>query len=147
MLINKLLKNVFVIFAQFDFTRIMHSDNQTLSINRKKKQVNISIQALQYTDKDTRNIIIYSPAIDVTGYGDTVREAQLMFDFSAKEFCRYLINLPEAEATRELMKYGWDQNKMFHKRYSASYVDIDGNLGNFNALDNKIEIKPLEFAA
>lgn len=113
-------------------------------VNKSAGHVNFRCQTIQFVDKDTNQVVLYAPALDITGYGDTVEEAFQIFQFCSVEFCKHLISLKSVEINRELVKLGWKPNTTFKKRYSKAFIDEDGDLKNFNALDDKIEIRPLE---
>ncbi|MBK7306852.1 MAG: hypothetical protein IPI88_07260 [Chitinophagaceae bacterium] len=79
------------------------------------------------------------PSLDITGYGETRERAIEMLKFSILDYFESLIKLPSKQIEAELHKFGWKQNKLRHKQYSKAYVDINGELQNFNAVDNKVE--------
>lgn len=82
--------------------------------------------------KDTRNIhqfelslfnfidegvrIIYSPALDLSGYGKTIAEAKVSFELTLEEFVRYSSNKKSLQ--KELKRLGWEIKKK-SKPYSA----------------------------
>ncbi len=56
-----------------------------------------------FTDDGCR--IIYSPALDVSGYGKNISEAKNSFEESLEEFVRYTTN--KGTLLKELRKLGW----------------------------------------
>lgn len=89
-----------------------------------------------YKDKDTQHMIIFVPSLDLSGYGSTVEKAKEMLTFEVNEFFKYLMTLTDKGIKTTLSNLGWDQDKYAHKEFSNSYVDIDGNLKNFNVEEN-----------
>lgn len=87
--------------------------------------------------KDTRNIhqfelslfsfidegvrIIYSPALDLSGYGKTVAEAKVSFELTLEEFVRYTSNKKSLQ--KELKRLGWEIKKK-SKPYSAPELSL-----------------------
>lgn len=87
--------------------------------------------------KDTRNIhqfelslfsfidegvrIIYSPALDLSGYGKTIAEAKVSFELTLEEFVRYSSNKKSLQ--KELKRLGWEIKKK-SKPYSAPELSL-----------------------
>lgn len=87
--------------------------------------------------KDTRNIhqfelslfsfidegvrIIYSPALDLSGYGKTIAEAKVSFELTLEEFVRYTSNKNSLQ--KELKRLGWEIKKK-SKPYSAPELSL-----------------------
>jgi hypothetical protein len=94
---------------------------------------------IQFTGsiKDTRNIhqfelslfsfidegvrIIYSPALDLSGYGKTIAEAKVSFELTLEEFVRYSSNKKSLQ--KELKRLGWEIKKK-SKPYSAPELSL-----------------------
>ena len=62
------------------------------------------------------------------------------------EYFTFLNGISIKEIHQELAKLGWKQNKFKHKEYSNTFVDLDGNLVNFNIEKESVEVKQVEFA-
>lgn len=102
--------------------------------------------------KDTRNIhqfelslfsfidegvrIIYSPALDLSGYGKTIAEAKVSFELTLEEFVRYTSNKNSLQ--KELKRLGWEIKKK-SKPYSAP--ELSSMLQKNNYLANIFETK------
>ncbi len=102
--------------------------------------------------KDTRNIhqfelslfsfidegvrIIYSPALDLSGYGKTVAEAKVSFELTLEEFVRYTSNKNSLQ--KELKRLGWEIKKK-SKPYSAP--ELSSMLQKNDYLANIFETK------
>jgi len=111
----------------------------TLRIDHNKRSVKAYISILSFIDKDTRQWVYYMPTLDVTGYGETEDKAAEMMKFSIGELFSHLLNLSNKHLQTELSKLGWKKNYFRNKEYAKSFVDINGELQNFNAVDNKVE--------
>ena len=104
------------------------------------------MNVFKFQDKDTNQYISYCPCFDLSGYGETKAKAVEMLEFSIKEFFVHLLAISLKQMQSELNALGWKQNKFSHKQYSKAVVDINGELQNFNAVDNKVERMALHAA-
>jgi hypothetical protein len=111
---------------------------ETLHINLADGKISGDFAGLKFTDKDTKQIVIYLPSLEVSGYGDTVEEANEMVRFSIQDFLDYLISLPSADIQKQLSKLGWRRG-IFNTEYSRVNDDPKGYLSNYNIDDNSIE--------
>lgn len=120
----------------------------TLSIKRSRGEGHFKgyMNVLKFQDKDTNQFISYCSCFDLSGYGETQENAIEMLKFSVHEYFKYLISLTPKQMEAELTSLGWKQNKIWHKQYSKAFADINGELQNFNALDNKVERMALHAA-
>ena len=115
-------------------------ENQYLHINRTNKSINCDgIGILKYRDKDTRQIVIYIPSFEVSGYGATDKKAEEMLKNAINDFFEYLLNLSPSKMQAELTTLGWNHSKIRTKDYSKAYVGVDGKLKDFNAVADKVE--------
>jgi len=69
--------------------------------------VNVSVPLLSFKEDDT--FIVYSPALDVSGYGDTEEEARKSFELTLEEFINYTLNKKTFQS--ELTRLGWKIKK------------------------------------
>lgn len=111
---------------------------ETLHIDKKKEQIKVALTAFRYIDKDTRQFVIYMPALEISAYGADPKKAEEMLKFSLDEYFKFLINLKPVKLEQELSALGWKKG-LFKKNYSKIYIDSDGELKNFNAANNKVE--------
>ena len=110
-----------------------------LHINPSSKRIKSCTKMLVYTDKDTKQKVLYVPSLEITSYGETKKKALEMLKFSINEFCDYLMSLPIKKMEAELTKLGWKHDKFKNKEYSKAFVDFKGNLKEFNAIDDLVE--------
>jgi hypothetical protein len=95
------------------------------------KENTISIKAIVATGKEGEHFIAVSPAILVSGYGNSKEEAQLSFQENLELFCQDLLKLTNEQREIELGKLGFNKVKYHNKNYSKSYVDENGVLQGF----------------
>jgi hypothetical protein len=68
-----------------------------------KKMINVSLTLIEF--KEDGLFFIYSPALDLTGYGKTQDEARNSYDIAMEEFLKYTSN--KKTAFKVLEKLGW----------------------------------------
>ncbi|WP_133271529.1 hypothetical protein [Hymenobacter radiodurans] len=67
------------------------------------KVMEVGLSLLSYRDEDLH--VIFSPALDMFGYGHTDKEARASFDETLGEFLRYTGN--KGSLQNELARLGW----------------------------------------
>lgn len=115
-----------------------------LKINRDHRSISCGIKVIGFIDKDTKYFVKYIPAFEMSGYGETEKEADEMLNFSIDDFFKYLLKLSPKKMKAELVSLGWEQDKFQHKQFSNAYVDEKGNPNNFNAEENTVKISRIE---
>ena len=119
---------------------------EMIHVNRNHKSVKAVLKRFIYRDKDTRQIVIYIPSLEISGYGATLEKAIEMVQFSMDEYFTYLISLSAKEMKIELLKNEWQHNDTYNnKKYSKAYIDSDGILQNFNAVADEVEVGVLTY--
>jgi len=111
----------------------------TLHIASGKSHVRGFLNVFGFKDKDTHHFVAYSPAFEISGYGNTREESLEMLKGALEDFFRELTLLSSKRLQEEMRKLGWKQNKLRKKEYSALSVDVNGQLKNLNAVENSIE--------
>ena len=114
-------------------------DRLRLSLSKNRKKASITAGLFKYRDKDTRQIVLYIPSLDITGYGSDEEKAMEMINFSIDQFFRWITTLPNKQVEMELKRLGWKHVLYKNKEYSQTYVDGDGKLTNFNAVADEVE--------
>ena len=120
-----------------------HNVEQSIRINRNTKHVNLKGVVVRFQDKDTKQFILYIPALEISAYGETKEKAEQMFKIALDDFFAYLTALSRNAQEAELRKLGFKQKKLNNKVYSKSYIDSDGILQSVNAMEGKVEILSL----
>lgn len=69
----------------------------------KIKHIKCTLSLIQFKEK--KNIIVYSPGLEITGYGLTESEARSSFEITLQEFLRYTIK--KNTLRKELERLGW----------------------------------------
>ncbi len=95
------------------------------------KDNSISIKAIVASGKEGNHFIVVSPAILVSGYGNSAKEAEESFQENINLFCQDLMKLTQEQREIELTKLGFAKVKYHNKNYSKSYVDENGVLQGF----------------
>jgi hypothetical protein len=113
--------------------------NDTLKIDSSKMQIKAQLSAFRFIDKDTLQHIIYMPSLEISAYGETPQKAEEMLTQTINDFFDFLVSLKPPMIQQELSKLGWSNNRMFKKQFSKAFVDINGELKNLNAVDDKVE--------
>jgi hypothetical protein len=67
-------------------------------------KVDLSVDLFQF--EEDGNVIIYSPAFDLSGYGKSVEEAKRSWEVTIEEFLIYTLN--KSTLIKELKRLGWD---------------------------------------
>lgn len=123
---------------QLHFSTEPLDKNDFLRVYHNKGKIEVGLTIFKYTDKDTRQIVLYAPSLELTGYGETEDKAQEMLEFSLDELFEYLIKLSPKYLKSELSKLGFKQHFLRSKEYSKAYIDGNGELQNL-AMDHKVE--------
>ncbi len=99
------------------------------TIRVKKNTLNIKV--LSITGKEGDCFVTISPALLVSGYGDSEEEAKKSFEENIRLFCDDFLKLNREERETELFKLGFSKVKFHNKDYSKIYVDENGVLHGF----------------
>ena len=103
---------------------------QSLIINRISGTVTGEFRL--FTIKENGHIILYLPAIGISGYGDSVLDAKNMLNESVHDYFKNLLLADEAVAMLDLQRYGWTKSIYKTKHFqNDTYVDANGVLNNF----------------
>jgi hypothetical protein len=116
----------------------------SLHVNIKLRKITGNLRVLKFRDKDTRQIVLFVPALDLTSYGATDKKATQMLKFSIEQYFEFLLNLSHKKIQQELSALGWNHKSITPKDFSKAYIDIDGDLKNFNAVGDTVEILTVE---
>ncbi len=112
-----------------------------LRIHSNKQQVKLGVIVFIGKDKSTHQTIMYSPSLELSGYGETANKAEEMFKCALDDFCEYLINLTTKKRDTALAKLGWKSDKLHNKEFSSIYVDINGKLQDFKTSAEDVEVR------
>jgi len=116
------------------------TEEETLKVNLNKGLIKMTARMLKFRDKDTRQIILFIPSFQITGYGSTEKKAKEMLDFSIGEYFEFLCSLSQRKLDEELVKLGWKHvAHAGRQQFSKMFVSSDGELQNFNAVADDVE--------
>jgi len=82
----------------------------------KQKKVDFNLPVIKF--EEDKVFFLYSPALDLTGYGKSEAEAQTSFEETLEQFLDYTINKKTLAA--ELKKLGWKISKTAMKSPSLT---------------------------
>jgi hypothetical protein len=82
--------------------------------------VNFQLNVLIW--KDDKVHYVYSPALDMTGYGNTHAEAKRSFEVQLAEFANYTNN--KGTLYKELERLGWTVNKKKKRVKAPDYQEM-----------------------
>jgi hypothetical protein len=119
---------------------------ESLRVHKSAKKIVGFVNIFRFRDKDTNQFLSFCPSLELTGYGETEHKALEMLKFSISDYFDYLIELSPKEIEKELRLHGFTHDKIKNKEYSKVFVEINGDLKNFNAVDDKVERLTLEAA-
>lgn len=77
------------------------------SLTKGKHIIDVNLSLLTWCEKGI--YYFYSPALDVTGYGKSLKEARVSFEVTLTEFLTYTHN--KKTIYEELERLGWTVNK------------------------------------
>ncbi|MCQ2265722.1 MAG: hypothetical protein MJZ46_06760 [Bacteroidales bacterium] len=107
---------------------------KTAFISQKNNgEYDVNVPVVQFQEDDV--VIIYCPALDLSGYGATEEEAKESFKTVLLEYIRYASN--KGTLNNDLMAHGW--RKLKSKRVSMvppAMTDLLASNENFNKIFN-----------
>jgi hypothetical protein len=90
------------------------SKQQVVNVNFSGTNTTVTAKIVLFTFKEDSNFIVYSPHLDVTGYGITEEAAMSSFNHCLGEFLDYTVN--KKTLHDELVHLGWDLKKGTSKK-------------------------------
>lgn len=76
-----------------------------------KRMIDVNLSIIIFKEDDTH--LVYCPALNLTGYGDSEDQAMKSFEVVLSEYFNYTINKQTLEA--DLQKMGWNIRKSLRK--------------------------------
>ena len=125
-------------FGTFSTVKVTKQE-EYLRVDHRHGSIEAQVRIIIFKDKDTNQYVISVPSLNITGYGSTKKRAMEMLKFSFDDFNMNLIRMPIGNISALLRKLGWKRSQLHNKNFSKSYIDINGELKNFNVVDNKVE--------
>jgi hypothetical protein len=119
------------------------SKNNHVNVNFKNSEAQVNAKIVLISFKENNTFIIYSPHLDITGYGLTEEEALLSFNHCLGVFLDYTVK--KKTIHQELVSLGWELKKGTSKnpkRINApSWGDLIKNNHSLEMILNKQDIK------
>lgn len=94
-------------------------DKKRASAKFSDKGKNVELNISIFLWEENAIFYVYSPALDLTGYGNTKEEAKASFQTVLSEFIKYTHN--KKTIFQELENLGWAVNKRKKKIYFAGF--------------------------
>lgn len=117
---------------------------ESLRIDIASKRIHAKLLGIQFKEGDYD--IIYIPSLQISGYGQTIKEAHELVRISLEDFSETLFKHNEYKVFEVLKKLGWERNKFFNKRMSnLSETTFEDIRREFN-LPNEIELQEIPIA-
>jgi len=95
--------------------------------------VTVRVPIIQF--EEDNNQIIYCPALEVTGYGNSEDEAKEAFEISLSEFFKYTLH--KRTLYNEMRRLGWKVKKSMSKAHPPSMSKLLEENDNFNRIFNQ----------
>lgn len=93
----------------------MAGSNLNNTLKKDGKHLRIKIDLIEFVEDGVH--FFYSPALDITGYGDNKEEAFTSFEITVEEFLRHTHEKGTLEA--ELKRLGWKKRRSADQPFSA----------------------------
>lgn len=104
----------------------------TANLGFSNQKFHVGLSLVEFYEEDV--VIIYSPALDLSGYGYSVEEAKNSFSESLQEFFRYTHNKNTLDTV--LKNLGWSIKGT--KKKPTFKPPLDSDLVSSNSLYNEI---------
>ena len=111
----------------------------TIHIGANRSRIKGHINVIRFQDVDTKQIVIYVPAFDISAYGETDGKALEMLNAEIHSFFDSLLDLSAGKLAETLRDLGFVQDKIRHKDFSKMVVANDGNLQHFNIQEGTLQ--------
>ena len=96
------------------------NQSEGIHIDDRINYIEVKLSVIQFRENNVE--IIYSPALDISGYGETIHKAKDSFEIALDEFIRYTMS--KGTFIAELEKLGWKiTGKKRNRRYEPPYFD------------------------
>lgn len=76
--------------------------------------------------------ILYCPSLNISGYGNTEKEAEDFLHVEMETFSEDVLGMSSEEKENFLLSLGFKREKFRKKNFSKAYVDQDGKLCDFD---------------
>lgn len=124
--------------TKFNPIRIAENPSQSLTINKSKGSITGILE--RFIVKDGNFHVSILPALNISGYGKSSKEANEMLQEVLNDYFESLIKLKQELLEAELVKYGW-KHGIFKKLFeNTAFIDEYGVLKNFDLPEDTTNI-------
>jgi hypothetical protein len=120
--------------------------NHHINVNFKNAEGNVKANIVLFSFTEADNFIVYSPHLEVTGYGKSEDEAMNSFNHCLGVFLDYTVN--KKTLHKELATLGWvlvkGTSKKPRKINAPTVTDLLKNNASLEQLLNKQNIRTLQ---
>lgn len=118
-------------------------EKKRISSNYEKEEIRLSkttfsLKFNAINGKEGDFWIQVAPSINVSGYGNTPKEAEESFEENMNLFADDLFAVKLSERLLYLQKLGWEREKYHNKNLSKAFVDENGILQNLEFPEVKL---------
>jgi hypothetical protein len=107
------------------------------TFNRGKHEISVGLSLYIWEEDDFT--FVYSPALDVTGYGDNEVEAKKSFEITLSEFVSYTHN--KNTIYEELERLGWTVNRKKKRVHAPDMEELISDNETFKNLLTKDNVR------
>ena len=94
---------------------------ESISLDIRKKIFNIEARGIAF--KDDQYSIIYIPSLEISAYGQNIKQAKKMLEIQLDEFSENLFKLPTSSIHQEFKRLGWKRDKFFKRKLNIELSD------------------------
>lgn len=106
--------------------KINPQKSESLRISNTKMKLTIKV----FDGMDGEFRILFSPSLNISGYGKDMKEAEESFVASIEAFAHDLKDLSPKTRDIILANLGWHKEKFKQKNYAHAFIDKEGVLQN-----------------
>tara|TARA_R110002049_G_scaffold85844_6_gene218278 strand:+ start:8796 stop:9194 length:399 start_codon:yes stop_codon:yes gene_type:complete len=99
-------------------------------IRIKTNKIEVGLNILK--GKQGEYVLLFCPAVNLSGYGKTVKEADELLKENLLLFSEDVLSMNNTEREHYLASLGFKKERYKSKNFSKAYVDEDGVLKNFD---------------
>lgn len=105
-------------------------DNTEATENLRISNSELNLTIRVFDGKDGDFFILFSPSLNISGYGLSKKDAEESFKTSIEAFALDIKELSTKKREAALTKLGWHKEKLKQKNYSHAFIDKEGILQN-----------------
>ncbi|WP_299666907.1 hypothetical protein [uncultured Polaribacter sp.] len=114
------------------------------NLNISKIRIKGTLSAVGFKEGDSD--VLYIPSLELSSYGDSIKEAHDLMTEILKQFSKDLLSLSEEKIQSFLSDLGWERNKYLKKRMvNLSETTFDDIKKQFN-LPDETEVEQMSIA-